>query len=470
MAWLLVGCVDLTPPWEKVTATGGSGGLSGTGGALALGGAAGDSDGREVGAGGAIDLGSGGAGGGLDGSGGAIDAPATGVGGAIDTGQGGAGGTIVDAHIVGDGAGGSIDVGYDVPLGGADGGGGTAGGPGTGGTARTGGARGTGGSTRTGGASGKGGTTGSGGASASGGTTGSGGASASGGTTGSGGAPASGGTTGSGGTTASGGTTGKGGTIGTGGATVPDAGPDAQPDTSTLGNGLLAYYPCESASGSKLPDVSGKGNDATLSATGSYSFVAGPKAGLGNALTLTSASSGYVAMPPAMFRGLTQMTIAIWVKMGTVVDWQRLFDIGVDAGVSANPTSGTNTIAYMNFVVQGYQSSAALFGITKSGYANEQHLRWTTALPSEWRHLAIVLSGSGTGTLYVDGVPDGGAPVVNASLTLRPADLGTINYAYIGRSQFSVDPYFDGSIDELRVYDRALSTSEIQALYDLTAP
>ena len=55
-------------------------------------------------------------------------------------------------------------------------------------------------------------------------------------------------------------------------------------------------------------------------------------------------------------------------------------------------------------------------------------------------------------------------------MTLTPADLGTIDYAYIGRSQFSVDPYFDGAIDDFRVYNRALSATEIQALYQFAGP
>ncbi len=95
----------------------------------------------------------------------------------------------------------------------------------------------------------------------------------------------------------------------------------------------------------------------------------------------------------------------------------------------------------------------------------EQRLAWASPLPSEWHHLAVVLSGT-TGALYVDG----GSPTVNSAMTLSPAALGAIDYALIGRSQFGVDPYFDGSIDDLRVYDRALSASEIEALHALGGP
>ena len=203
--------------------------------------------------------------------------------------------------------------------------------------------------------------------------------------------------------------------------------------------------------------------DATLSASGSYSLGSGGK--VGNFLTLIKADSGYVSMPPAMFRGLTEITITSWVKILTTVDWQRLFDIGVNANLASSPTAGTNTISYMNFVPQGYQSGPAVFGITNTGYAREQRIGWTSALPTDWRHVAIILSGS-TGTLYVNGVA--GPP--NTALTLRPVDLGTIDYAFIAKSRFDVAPPFDGMIDEFRVYNRALSAAEVLALYNFTGP
>ena len=68
--------------------------------------------------------------------------------------------------------------------------------------------------------------------------------------------------------------------------------------------------------------------------------------------------------------------------------------------------------------------------------------------------------GNGTSTVYVDGVAVGMAGSLPS-----PQSLGDLDYAYIGKSQFGVDPYLDAQIDEFRVYDRALSASEVKALY-----
>jgi len=45
-------------------------------------------------------------------------------------------------------------------------------------------------------------------------------------------------------------------------------------------------------------------------------------------------------------------------------------------------------------------------------------------------------------------------------MTLKPADLGAMPNNAIGRSEFSVDPYFDGMIDEFGIYNRGLTSSE----------
>jgi hypothetical protein len=102
-----------------------------------------------------------------------------------------------------------------------------------------------------------------------------------------------------------------------------------------------------------------------------------------------------------------------------------------------------------------------LFSITTSGYGSEQTLTTTNANTGTWTHVAVVLAAGGGGKLYVNGAQVN----ANTSLSLRASDLGTIDYAFIGKSQFTADPFFDGSVDEFRVYNRALSATEIQQLY-----
>jgi Concanavalin A-like lectin/glucanases superfamily/Carbohydrate-binding module 64 len=144
---------------------------------------------------------------------------------------------------------------------------------------------------------------------------------------------------------------------------------------------------------------------------------------------------------------LTNFTIATWVKLDTTNSWRRLFDFG----------TGTTTNM---FLVPQSGSGAVRFAITTSGGGGEQQINGSSALSTgSWQHVAVTLNGS-AGTLYVNGVQVG----QNTSMSLNPASLGSTSNNYIGRSQYS-DEYLDGQVDDFRIYNRALSASEVQTLY-----
>lgn len=419
-----LGCVDLTEPWKQ----GGTGGTGSDAAAMAdaLGpaGTGGDLGGN---------VGSGGRGG--------VDvAPASdggGTGGGIDVALGGADGRsdgrTVDGVEGTDGGASDTDRIADTSIAGADGA--AAGGAGGRADAGTGGAGGksTGGSggRNAGGAGGRGGSAGS----ATGGK-------------GSGGSAGNGG--GAGGSGGKGG--GAGGT-GSGGSAISDAGADVAFPT-----GLLLYYPCEQAVGSTLRDESGRGNDGTLPSRDGYAFETGK---VGKALRLNASNRGYVSIPIGVFKDAADLTIATWIKVtASSRTLDRIFDVGVDAKLAHNKETGT---AYMTFLLDDpFNNGEHSFSSTKDGYSNAKRVAAPArAIPSyEWTHIAVTLS-AGVATLYVDG-----KPLATETSVVTPKDLGPIDYAYLGRSQFTDDPYLDALIDELRVYSRALSANEIQSLVD----
>lgn len=413
---LLGACVDTTPPWEKSGKKDAGGGLAGAGGSGGTGGQT--EDGAATGSGGTMGVEAGAS---VDGPGGpGVDA--SGLGGTLDSGAGGQAGidgARADVPLGGSGGAQGGSGGSDVPIssGGVDG--------------RTDGA------TQTGGQAGR--------------------------DAGAGGAVSLDGAVDRAPDSPPDTTPDLGPDLGPdlapnlGPDTGPDLGPDTTPDAppDPLLTGLVAYYKCNETSGTTLTDSTTNQLHGTLQ--GSAGFAAGK---LGNGLNLPKSGSSYVSLPTAVFSTLTDFTIAAWTYVATFTDWQRVFDTGINANQSAAPTTGTK---YMNFTLRNHLGSTR-WSISKDGIIGEESLNTASPPTGTWKHVTIVLTG-GVGYLYIDGVQVNSDPTV-----LRPIDLGAIDYAYLGKSQFSVDPYFDGMLDEFRVYNRALSPSEVDALYRFAGP
>ena len=153
------------------------------------------------------------------------------------------------------------------------------------------------------------------------------------------------------------------------------------------------------------------------------------------AVQVASASSQYLTLPSGVMSGITTFTISAWVMPTTTSTWMRVFDFG------------TGTYNYMFLSVRN-GSNVPRFAILSSGNSTEQGINGTTAIPTGvWTHLAVTWSNN-VGILYVNGVEVGR----NSSMTFNPSLLGTTTQNYIGRSEWSADPYLNGSVDDFRIY------------------
>jgi len=204
-----------------------------------------------------------------------------------------------------------------------------------------------------------------------------------------------------------------------------------------------SYWPFNETTGTTTTDV-WNGRIASLN-TGA-TFIAGLS---NNALHLDGTANGYATLPAGVVSSLSDFTISTRVKMDAISTWMRLFDFG------------TSTTNYMFMTVQAALSSGkstVRYAIKNGGSELNVSFAYTFPL-NTWVHLAVTQSGN-TASLYINGA----LVATNTSLTIKPSNLGNTTLNYLGKSQFSADPMFKGTIDDFRIINRALSSSEIAKL------
>jgi hypothetical protein len=206
----------------------------------------------------------------------------------------------------------------------------------------------------------------------------------------------------------------------------------------TGGPALLARY----AFDGNASDSSGNAFHGTLA--GSSAYVAGK---FGSALDLDG-SSHAVTLPASLLAGVSNFTIAAWVNWDGGNAWQRIFDFGNDTThyLFLSPSSGSGTLR---------------FAINNG--SGEQMVETSGLATGQWQHLAVTRNGN-LCRLYRNGV----VVASSAAVTLSPANFNP-GVNYLGKSQFP-DPLFNGRMDELFLYNYALSDTEVGRLMNNQPP
>jgi fibronectin type 3 domain-containing protein len=214
-------------------------------------------------------------------------------------------------------------------------------------------------------------------------------------------------------------------------------------------NEVNAVFPAElgthlkfdESSGTSAADASGKGHTGTL--VNGATWASGKS---GNAASLDG-TNDHVTLPAGIVSGLSDFTIASWVYLNSSSTWSRIFDFGGKPG------------SYM-FLTPRASNGKTRFAISTVYNYNQQVVEGPALATGQWVHVAVTLSDD-VATLYINGIEAG----QNTGFFLQPLQLGETPQNFIGRSQFTADPYLNGKVDDFRIYDYALSGSAIYGLW-----
>ena len=155
----------------------------------------------------------------------------------------------------------------------------------------------------------------------------------------------------------------------------------------------------------------------------------------------------YLALPAGIASGLADFTIAVKVYWNAARDWERVLDFG-------------NGMRQYLFLTPRAGRAGLSFTISNNGGHGSQTVSAPTPLATgRWMHVAVTLSGS-TATLYVNGSQAG----VNPAMTRAPFRLDSTESNWLGRSQYPADPYFNGKVEDFRLYNGAMTAAQVAAL------
>ena len=141
-------------------------------------------------------------------------------------------------------------------------------------------------------------------------------------------------------------------------------------------------------------------------------------------------------------QGVTRAAVAAWARSGTSKWNDSGFLVSKREAYILHPDKGGKTVKFYVFA-GGWRSAA-----------------FTPAVSiMEWHHYAGTYDG-GTVRLYMDGRPVA-STAYSGSIKVDARRL------CIGWDEGQSGRYFNGSIDEVRIYDRALGSREVKELADL---
>ena len=208
-------------------------------------------------------------------------------------------------------------------------------------------------------------------------------------------------------------------------------------------DGVVGSWHFDEGSGTTAYDTSGNDNDGTIYGA---TWTDGK---FGKALSFDGVDD-YVEVPDSDSLDLQTLTLEVWNKL------DALSDTGVLYKRSGLPGSlGTNANYQMEIYPPGDGNYYFAFSYRDGSSWQNVYSTNTPIETGKWYHVVMTFD-SGTGRVYINGKLD-------AEKTGLPSLVTNDYHLVIGAAW---NDYFNGIIDEVRIYNRALTPEEISDLYN----
>lgn len=217
----------------------------------------------------------------------------------------------------------------------------------------------------------------------------------------------------------------------------------------------VGYWRLDEAAGAtSFADSSGNGNTRTCS--GANCPTMGVAGKVGTAGSFNGSSSVINLGAGSVLRPAGAVSVAAWIKAGaTQTSYPQIMSSADSTGVTG----------YNLYLQNGSGQGAAAFIVKESSSAwGNCYAQGTTNLKDDaWHQVAGVYSGTDI-KIYVDGSLQTSGKCQSTAI-----DYGTSPQAEIGKkADAGTNDYFTGSIDEVRVYNQALSAADVNTLAAIT--
>jgi len=214
---------------------------------------------------------------------------------------------------------------------------------------------------------------------------------------------------------------------------------------STLLNNLYAVYKAENNANDSLGSYNG-------TAFGGLTYGVGK---IGNAFQFNGTNS-YVSLPNNSFNFTGDFSVSGWINQSSIVPYHMIMG-------NQNSTGGASGYSGWLIWVWNNKLTFDIYNNT-TGAASGRWQTTSTLSTNTWIHFTIIKKPNQAAQIYLNGTING--QLISGSNTANVSYLPT-TYSVIGANKYSsIDGYWNGLIDEINVWNRELTSTEVTDLYN----